>query len=63
MNNNTWKNISEIKDEAIWELAKLVDDIICKSSISTEDFEKYNKRKHDIICQQMTNSYKEIFKD
>ena len=63
MNKNTWENISKIKDNAIWELGKLVDEIICKSNISNNDFYKYNKLKNDIIFGQISQTYKEIFKD
>ena len=63
MNKNTWENISKIKDNAIWELGKLIDEIICKSNISNSDFSKYNKLKNDIIFGQISQTYKEIFKD
>lgn len=63
MNKNTWENISKIKDNAIWELGKLIDEIICKSNISNNDFYKYNKLKNDIIFDQISQTYKEIFKD
>ena len=63
MNKNTWENISKIKDNAIWELGKLVDEIICKSNISNNDFYKYNKLTNDIIFGQISQTYKEIFKD
>lgn len=63
MNKNTWENISKIKDNAIWELGKLIDEIICKSNISNNDFYKYNKLKNDIIFSQISQTYKEIFKD
>ena len=63
MNKNTWENISKIKDNAIWELGKLVDEIICKSNISNNDFYKYNKLKNDIIFNQISQTYKEILKD
>ena len=63
MNKSTWENISKIKDNAIWELGKLIDEIICKSNISNNDFYKYKKLKNDIIFDQISQTYKEIFKD
>ena len=63
MNKDTYKNIAEIKDKAIFELLKLIDDIICRPNVPLKDFQYYNSKKKSIYEKEMHASFLEIFKD